>query len=352
MKIIETDKIKVLQSPKYNYLFRKTDGFFARWGATKEEDPVWSPFGPEIADIELTTACNAMCPWCYKANTPKGKFMSLETFKRLLDVFPSYIDEKGTKRWHVNQIAFGVDSECKTNPEVFDIFKYCRENGIVPNLTVAHISDDTASKIAQYAGACAVSRYSNKNHCYDAIDLLTNKYNMRQVNIHQLVTAENLHNIMETLSDIKTDPRLKKLNAIVFLMLKKKGRGVGQTVLPSEKYAEIIRYCRENGISYGSDSCGAHKLMSSLDSEERERLKEVIEDCESTRFSMYIDVNARFFPCSFMANENLTAWKDGIDMLGVKDFMSEVWNHPYVSEFRKQVITSNKNSNGCCYFRI
>ena len=53
MIIFEDATKKKVQSKGYNYKFDKKTGFFARWGKTKEDDPLSSPFGPEIADIEV-----------------------------------------------------------------------------------------------------------------------------------------------------------------------------------------------------------------------------------------------------------------------------------------------------------
>ena len=56
---------KLLRSPTYNYDFNLRTGTLARWGRTKDEDPVMSPVGPEIADIEIVTGgCSGHCPWC------------------------------------------------------------------------------------------------------------------------------------------------------------------------------------------------------------------------------------------------------------------------------------------------
>ncbi len=92
-KIIENEQEKVLASTKYNYYFNKSNGFFARWGDTKENDPNFSFFGPEIADIEIVDICHGIrnkegkrkvCEFCYKANTPNNTgIMTLETFKKI-----------------------------------------------------------------------------------------------------------------------------------------------------------------------------------------------------------------------------------------------------------------------------
>lgn len=73
-----------IKSPNYNSVFNNVTGFFARWGKTQDEDPLMSPFGPEICDMEISTICTQGCSFCYKSNTNKGKNMSLETFSNIL----------------------------------------------------------------------------------------------------------------------------------------------------------------------------------------------------------------------------------------------------------------------------
>lgn len=351
--------IKILKSKDYNYFFDLANGFFARWGETEKDDPSCSPFSPEIADIEITTSCkgpklsdgkNKLCGFCYKSNTPNGKYMSFETFRVLLDKFPHF-EKNGKKVFYLTQIAFGVDAECKSNPDVWKIFAHCRENGIIPNLTVASIDDEVASNISKYCGACAVSRYSDKDVCYNTIDLLTHTHGMRQVNIHQLVAKETLDNIWETLKDIQSDTRLNKLNAIVFLSLKQKGRGTGYTPISQEDYAKIVQYCFNNNIRFGSDSCGAGKLLKSLTEKQYKQVLPVVEPCEASSFSFYCDVDGKYFPCSFMANEE-GGWKEGIDMLKVSDFLTEVWHNPQTLEFQSKVRKCNECLDGCCHFKI
>lgn len=78
--IVETAEQKIFKSDEYNYTIDKRTGYFQRWGATQEQNPFKSFFGPEIADIEITTICNGpggkLCPFCSPAgtmvNTPTG----------------------------------------------------------------------------------------------------------------------------------------------------------------------------------------------------------------------------------------------------------------------------------------
>jgi len=100
-KLIGNEKEKNLISKSCNYHFNLETGFFASWGNTIKEDPTHSPFGPFIADIEISTICNGLgtpCSFCYKSNTSNGTNMNLETFKSIFEKFPKVL----------TQIAFGI----------------------------------------------------------------------------------------------------------------------------------------------------------------------------------------------------------------------------------------------------
>jgi len=122
--IINSSTRRIVKSPEYNYYFNKITGYFARWGATKEDDPAMA-VGPEIADVEISTVCHGVpreyetdgkrgpsvpCPFCYKANSPCGKNMSFETFKKLFDKINTGF---------LCQIAFGADSRAESNPDLW-----------------------------------------------------------------------------------------------------------------------------------------------------------------------------------------------------------------------------------------
>ena len=122
--------LKILKSPHYNYQFIKKNGDFKRWGLLLEDDPQFSPYGPEIADIEIGTIChginNVPCPWCYKSNNPiLGHSMSEEKFIEVLKCLPRT----------VTQIAFGVGN-VDSCPSMGRIFKRCHQRGITPNITI------------------------------------------------------------------------------------------------------------------------------------------------------------------------------------------------------------------------
>ena len=332
---------KIVKTKDYNYVFRKKDGYFMRWGKTLKEDPQHSKVGPEILDIEVTTICNHGCKFCYKNNNVNGINMTLETFKDIVDKMLPTKEQAG-----ITQIAFGADATCKSNPDLFNMMDYARERGIVPNITVANIDNVTADRLLKRVGAVAVSRYANKDHCYDSVKRLTDR-GLTQTNIHIMISEETFQNALQTMSDYLDDKRLEKLNAIVFLSLKQKGRGVGFTPLSQERFKILIDFAFMYDVPIGFDSCSAHKFLEAVkDRHDYKQLEENVEPCESGCFSSYIDAKGDFYPCSFA--EGCKGWKTGLSLKDVSVFM-EIWNHQQVKDFREHLI---KKKRHCPFYEV
>lgn len=343
--IIQKPKIKVLKSKDYNYTFDTDTGFFARWGKTKKEDPSYSPFGPEILDMEISTICNGIgsgpCRWCYKSNTRIGENMSFEKFKKIFHKLPKTL----------TQIAFGI-GDIDSNPDFFKIMEYCRNNDynyVVPNVTINgyNLTDTYADNLKSLCGAVAVSMYDPKDTCYDAVKKLTD-LGMTQINIHRLVAEETFEECMEVMQDSLTDPRLEKLNAIVFLALKPIGDRNTYNKLGTEKYKQLIDFAFKNNIKVGFDSCSAPMFLKTVEnSEHYEALEQMCEPCESYLFSFYINVEGKTTPCSFLEKRG---YKE-IDVAECEDFLKDVWNSEPIKEFREKLLnTTDKciiNNKGC-----
>ena len=62
---------KTCFSEDYSFIFDKDTGNFKRWGKTYDEDPEFSPVGPEILDIEITTKCKGVA-CCVSADLGKS----------------------------------------------------------------------------------------------------------------------------------------------------------------------------------------------------------------------------------------------------------------------------------------
>lgn len=181
-----------------------------------------------------------------------------------------------------------------------------------------------------------------KDVCYDSVKRLTDR-GMTQVNIHYMIAEETYDTALEVLDEIKTDPRLEKLNAIVFLSLKKKGRAVINNFhcLSQEKFDALVKKARDLEIGIGFDTCSSKKALNTLSD-----YKDSIEPCEATLSSSYIDLHGNYYPCSFQ--ENVGDWKEGISVLDCKnsqDFIDKVWNNEKTEKFRQCLI--NEVCNGC-----
>jgi hypothetical protein len=329
-------KIKKFNKSDYNFIFDRENGFFVRWGKNFNDDPFYSSYGNEILDIEITDICKGPggipCPFCYKSNSPNNKSnMSFNMFKNIIDKMPETLV----------QIAIGADAQGTSNPDMWKMMEYSRSKNIIPNITVADISDETADKLVKLCGAVAVSKYKNKNYCYDSIKKLIDR-GMKQVNIHIMISEETLDQVYETFNDyIKGDKRLKNLNAIVLLSLKKKGRGKGFTPLSQDKFKKVVDYALDNNIPLGFDSCSCYKFLDSVkDRDNFKELEMVSEPCESACFSAYINCKGDFFPCSFSEGEG--EWKNGINVPTCNNFVNDVWMHERTVKFRNILLDNNR----------
>jgi hypothetical protein len=167
VEITETNTHKFFRSADYNMNFDKSTGFTQMWGTSEEDNPPSAPF-PSILDIEITTKCNGpggkLCGFCYKSNNPKGHNMTLSQFKNIIDKMP-----------FLTQCALGADAQGTTNPDMFYMMQYARDKGIIPNLTIADVSEEVAGKLSSVAGAVAVSVYKHAGFdiAYDSVKRLT-----------------------------------------------------------------------------------------------------------------------------------------------------------------------------------
>jgi MoaA/NifB/PqqE/SkfB family radical SAM enzyme len=282
--------------------------------------------------------------------------MTFEEFKTIFHKIPKTL----------TQIAFGADAGGFTNPDLFKMMEYCRNNDyniVVPNITVADISDEVADKLAELAGAVAVSFYKHagKDICYNSIKKLTDR-GMKQVNIHWVVSKESKDQVDELIEDIKTDPRLKGLNALVMLSLKTKGRGEHFGPTSQEEYTEIVKKMFDNEIPMGADSCGAMKFLNAIkERTDYKELEQLIEPCESGKFSLYLDSYGKVYPCSFMEQVKWNNLDDynGLqfydmlnDIIDTNDFLNRVWNSKELLNFANGTTCANCSGEGCQIYKI
>ena len=123
-----TDGVKTFISDDYNYKFNMDTGYFERWGKTEDDDPQYSPYGPEILDIEIASGgCKGGCSFCYKGNTPNLpiEYMDFDAYKKLFKIInvPT-----------LTQIAFGI-TDIDANPYFWDIVEFTANHDLIPNYT-------------------------------------------------------------------------------------------------------------------------------------------------------------------------------------------------------------------------
>ncbi|MFQ5978742.1 MAG: radical SAM protein [Candidatus Heimdallarchaeota archaeon] len=332
MLISSKGQVKRFTSPDYNFLFNLKNGFFARWGRTPNDDPEFSPYGCEILDIEVSTVCSRACSFCYKSNTVKGQNMSLASFQRIIDKMPPTL----------TQIAIGI-GDIDGNPDLWYMMAYCRKEGIIPNITIngQRMTATRYDKLVQYCGAVAVSLYED-DVCYDAVKELTDR-GLTQVNIHALLAEDTLDLCWKVLKDRQTDSRLAKLNAIVFLWLKPKGKRNSFRQISRPNFQALVEYALREGISIGFDSCSAPQFLGVIRDHPRyPAIEQQVESCESTLFSYYINAEGRGFPCSFAEDG---VGYHGIDALHTQDFLEDVWFGEESQRFRQRVLATKDQHN-------
>ena len=267
---------------------------------------------------------------CYKSNTGSGINMSLETFKDVFSKFPKVL----------TQIAFGI-GDIDSNKDLIPILNHCRENEVVPNLTTngMGVDDEWAQALGHFCGAIAVSHYGFDDICFNAIEKLCG--NNLQVNIHKLLSEETFDSCFTLIDKVKSDPRLSKMKAIVFLLLKPKGdRNKFHSIDSLEKYKKLLDYAKEKGVAVGMDSCSAPMALKCVP----DSAIPSIEPCESGLFSCFIDVEGNFWPCSFCPG---SIDFEPINITKVTDFVKEVWYGAQVSKWRDSLLNSSKGCSSC-----
>ncbi len=352
---------RTFSSKNYNTLFVRwkfrggqlvPSGELLRWGKETKDDPDYSPYGPEIADIEISSGgCPGIinkegkkigCAFCYKGNKPGAPVenMSLDTYKKVFDK----LNESGT----LTQVALGLTG-VEDNPDLLDIMRYTMDHGCFPNFTLtgADLDYDRATDLAGICGALAVScSETNPDLCFDTVKLFTD-LGVEQTNIHVVVSEQTIPFVHKVLDARINDSRLKNMGAIVCLMAKPKGRAVGKFNPPTpDQYQTLVHRILKEEIPAGFDSCSALRFMDAvkqadfLDETVKEKIYINSDPCESLCFSIYVNVKGEVFSCSFCEGEE---GQESIDLLGAEDFIKDVWMSQTAIQFRRNLLSRKRS---------
>lgn len=366
IKIFEDNICKLARSATYNYNFSKLTGEFARWGVTPDDDPQYCAAGPELLDIEISSVsdeddlfelpeeykslttyggCSGNCRFCYKGNNNYGSGaitinMPISVLERILQIAPKIL----------TQIAYGI-TDIEAHPQLWEILHLTHQYGVVPNLTTngLGVTEEVANKLSKLCGAVAVSVVKErKSSGYVAIKRLR-EAGLEQTNCHFMLSNETYEDAFGVVDDLsKLNPTV---NAIVFLQYKDKTGNAGYSpVISPAKYLRLVEYCEKRGIAYGFDSCSAFTFLKSIKEKNNyQDMLKMVESCESTLFSLYLNCFAEVFPCSFLEGEQ--DWRTGLRLLDYEDF-SEVWNHPRLVAFRQHNLACRASEKCPCNYKL
>ena len=97
-----------------------------------------------------------------------------------------------------------------------------------------------------------------------------------------MISIETFDKASSLIFDRQNDERLSKMNAIVLLSLKKKGRAENRyTQLSQEKFSQLVNFALSQKVPIGFDSCGAFKFLKAVGNDSE--YEQYIEPCESKR---------------------------------------------------------------------
>jgi hypothetical protein len=158
-----------------------------------------------------------------------------------------------------------------------------------------------------------------------------------------MLAKETLDFAHEVLYDMDEDPRLRGMNAIVFLQYKDKNPKAHFHPPSFQEFKTLVDFCLSDMVKFGFDSCSSAMFMKAIENrEEAEKLIQSVDNCESFGiFSGYINTKGIYYPCSFA--EGLNEWKEGIDVLNCNNFIRDIWYNPKLSKNREQSLQSTTN---------
>jgi len=314
--------------------------------ADLDTDADYSKMIPDILDFEVSTKCDFGCKFCYKSNTNEGNYMTTEKFTKVIDKLPPSIC----------QCALGIGNV--DQPNLFELMDVCLDRGIKPNITIngSRLTSNILDSLSTKCGAIAISHY-NDNLTFNAVYELATVRKMKQINIHAFLSDETYTKCLDLVESIQSDVRLKDLNAVVFLSMKKRGNALknNYSSLSKEKFDYLSNLLLSKNISFGWDSCSCQNFIRSLDNvENREEIIKCCDPCEASIASSYISMDGIYYPCSFCEGIEYAPgdWRNGINVLECDDFLKDVWFASKTRIFANNNIECRNNCISCPVFEI
>lgn len=159
----------------FNLRFRKSNGLTLKWGKTFADDPTHCPYGNEIADIEITTACRGIrdkdgkrkiCDFCFvegtKITLANGTTKNIEDIVEGDEVVSCKVKEKKS---HLTKNKVQEKYVRDYEGDVYDIEL---EDGTIITATPEHpfiLKDGTEIQAKDLTGDEDLVELSNFTHC-------------------------------------------------------------------------------------------------------------------------------------------------------------------------------------------
>ena len=302
--------VKYVSYPGYKCIYNRSTGFQIRCGDTLDKDPRYSEYGPEFVTIEICKGGDCIgCDFCYKGNGrgQETKLLSLSDFKKIVDKLPDT----------VNQVALGI-MNIETNPEIWKMAEYLREKEISPLVTINGLANDRQiDLLGDLFDAVSVSIYKKyKDRAMETLQKLSRKD--MQVNAHMVFHKENVSDVSLAIQEVD---EVVGVNSFVVVRYKDKNNNRFKAPGVQEYNLLFKDLIGKVSMPISFDTCSVD-LLRSTPSLVDMRFK--CEECEAGKFSCYINLKGKMFPCSFLEEESeKTSLVDG-------DFMEEWGNNIFL----------------------
>lgn len=290
----------------YTSFFNPGTGFFARVSDKGAKDPFWSPHGPELMDISITNWCDKECSFCYNSSSSCGGHMALDDYKNVID----QAADMGTF-----QVALGGGNP-NQHPDFVEIIEYTTSKGLVPNYTTngRGLTDEILEMTSKHCGCVAISAYPPYDETSYAISRLIQ--NGIKTNVHFILDAISIDTAIDWLNE--PPEFLRGINAIVFLNYKPSGRNVYENRLlrHSTRLEEFFRLATsaQRKLKVGFDACCVSGVFARTTVN-----TSMVDACDAGRFSMYVSVDMKVYPCSFQRS------LAGGDQLDNETTLLDIW---------------------------
>lgn len=333
MIIHKKNQKKYIISKNCNCVVDLNTNSFIRCGNTLSEVP--SAGELEYIDMEMTNIYTETFEHQYKTKFFKKHltFMTFKSFRNIISKLPKSLN-------HINLL---VDPKCETNPDIWKILYYCKRIGITTSMIVDDIDFDKAKRISQYCKSVSVNLHENKNICLNTIERFI--YHGVMTNLNVLVSKETHHLIVNTLYNYENDYRLKGLNSIFFVGLKKAENWQYYNKMDLQNFKRIIEHMTKRNIPFGLDPSLSSYFIEKNKNHISQYHNMLANQCESFTFYAYIDVSGWVFPCKYYIPD--IQHMIGFNIFEVKSF-EEMWNEKYIGKIRKMFIRKNEKGIRVC----